>query len=368
VSSASSAPVRRRLGPPWGLAIAAGLLLLLELVLRLMNPRGVLPATMDRELAYRAVVPELLGFGAPDVAIIGSSRARRAVLAPALRSALGRKRGRVSVGNFALGGAESEEIEAAVRRLLETSPPPRLLVWPISPREFEPRTERPVKQVGYLWRVPDWARARKALGAAADAHLPNAVRNELARHSYVIRYRFATRDLVEDRPRRWRRDLFDVLTGERGEATLHGAIDPKFKSKSKNKVMEVDQDRVEKFIGRAYEASDWPRNYQSEHFRAALGVARARKVPVLLVELPLHPTLEAAFPPRTVERFRSFVEETARREGAAFVALERLDVRFVLTDFQEHSHVNYRGAQKYTNALTPIVRAHLEKAPKRDTR
>ena len=70
---------RPRRGPPWGLVIAIGLLLVLEAALRVKNPRGVLPASMDRELAYRQVVPELLGHGAPDVAIVGSSRARRAV-------------------------------------------------------------------------------------------------------------------------------------------------------------------------------------------------------------------------------------------------------------------------------------------------
>src|SRR5688572_24607628 len=87
---------RSSYGPPWGLVTAVALLLLLEAVLRLANPRGVLPASRDRELAYRGVVPELLAYGAPDVAIIGSSRARQAVLAPQLSNALG-GRSKVSV-------------------------------------------------------------------------------------------------------------------------------------------------------------------------------------------------------------------------------------------------------------------------------
>lgn len=353
-----------RHGPPWGLAIAVGLLLLLEGVLRLANPRGVLPASMDRELAYRQVVPELLAYGGPDVAIVGSSRARRAVLAPGLRAALGR-RSKTSVGNFALGGAESEEIEGAMRRLLEASPRPRLFVWAISPREFEPREQRPVPQVGYLWRVSDWALARRELGSAADALLPNALRNEAARHSLLVRYRFAMRDLVEEPPARLGRELSDIFRGKREDATVHGGIDPKFRTKDRNRVLDVNLEQVEKFIGDAYDAPDWPRNYQAEHFRGALAAARAARVPVLLVELPLHPLLETALPPRTIERFRSFVSEEAGRHGAKFVTIDRLDVELKLTDFHEHSHVNLRGAKKYTGALAAVVRSELKKTEPR---
>jgi hypothetical protein len=361
-SSNPPAALHHRHGPPWGLAIAVGLLLVLEGVLRLANPRGVLPASLDRELAYRAVVPELLGFGAPDVAIVGSSRARRAVLSPRLRAALAVGGSRPTVGNFALGGAEAEEMEGAVRRLLEANPRPSLLVWALSPREFEPRSRRPARQTAYLWRIPDWARARKAIGSDADAFLPDAVRNEAARHSFVVRYRFAMRDLLEDPPKRVGHAIRAVFTGKRGETTLHGGIDGKLRGKGKNSVLAFDRARVEEFIGDAYAAPDWPKNYQGEHFRAALGAARSAGVPLLVVELPLHPVLVSALPPGTIERYRSFVAEAARQNGASFVTTDRLDLDLELTDFHEHSHVNLRGAEKYTAALAPIVRARLGKA------
>lgn len=353
---------RPRRGPPWGLVIAIGLLLVLETALRVKNPRGVLPASMDRELAYRQVVPELLGYGAPDVAIIGSSRARRAVLAPQLRSALGTKRSRPLVGNFALGGAEAEEVESAIRRLLEASPRPRLVVWAISPREFEPRARRPVLQVGYLWRVADWARARRTLGSAADALLPDALRNEAARHSLVIRYRFAIRDLMEDPSRRWGPELANIFAGKRQNATVHGAIDPKHRGKDKYGVLDVDRERIEQFIGDKYTAPDWPQNYQAEHFHAALSAARAAGVPLLLVELPLHPLLESTLPPGTLPRFRSFVSKAAQDHGATFVTLDKLELELVTDDFHEHSHVNLRGAEKYTTAIAPVVASLLPQA------
>src|SRR5262245_41660696 len=82
---------RRAVGRPFGLLVAVGLLVLLEGALRLLNPYGVLPSSEDRELAYREVGPELRAFGAPDVTIVGSSRARRAVIMPLLRGYLARQ-------------------------------------------------------------------------------------------------------------------------------------------------------------------------------------------------------------------------------------------------------------------------------------
>src|SRR5687767_7870445 len=88
---------------PWGLFSALLLLIVLEVVLRALNPTGVLLSGTDDERAYRGVVPELLAFGAPDVAIVGSSRARRGVIAPLVRDALATLKRDVRVGNFALG-------------------------------------------------------------------------------------------------------------------------------------------------------------------------------------------------------------------------------------------------------------------------
>jgi hypothetical protein len=104
------------------------------------------------------------------------------------------------------------------------------------------------------------------------------------------------------------------------------------------------------------------RNYQAEHFRGALADAREARVPLLLVELPLHPLLVSALPPGTVGRFRAFVSETAKRHGASFVTIDELRLNVALTDFREHSHVNRRGAEKYTRAIAPVVRAELEKS------
>jgi hypothetical protein len=361
-SRSSISSSRRSPGPPWALATAVGLLLVFELALRLFNPRGLLATPEDRELAYRGVVPELAAYGAPDVAVVGSSRARRGVTAPLLRSLLRERRIRVRLGNFALGGAMSEEIEVAVRRLLEASPPPRLLVWPISPREFEERGARPVAQVGYLWRPSDWWSSRRRIGSRADALLPDAIRNEAARHSLFVRYRFALRDLVERPPkRRFGETLRDIFAGNRGDTPLHGDIDRRFASSRRNEHVRLDARRVASGVSASYGYANWPRNYQAEHFEGALRAVREAGVELLLVELPLHPLLEAALPPKTTEKFRAFVGEWARRHGASFVTTAELETRFEEVDFSDSSHVNYRGSEKFTTAIAPHVARRLRR-------
>jgi hypothetical protein len=85
VKPSSTSSSKRRAGAPWGLLTAALLVLVLELVLRLVNPTGAVARySTGHEFAYRAV-PFELQQGTGDVVIVGSSRARRGVLAPVLR-------------------------------------------------------------------------------------------------------------------------------------------------------------------------------------------------------------------------------------------------------------------------------------------
>jgi hypothetical protein len=340
-------------------------LLALELVLRALNPLGVVPAPPDRELSYRGVAAELASYGAPEVAVVGSSRARRAVMAPLLRQFLKKQGNRVRVGNFALGGAMAEEIEVAVRRLTEASPPPSLIVWPIASREFEGRPLRPVSQVRYLWRPRDWWRARTELGSSADPLLPDAVRNEAARHSLLVRYRFTIRDLVAEPPRRnLVPTLANTFMGRRGPTTLHGDVDPKFLRPDADRSHNVSSRRVKAYIGNAYTEPDWPRNYQAQHLERALFDLKRAGIPIVFFELPSHPLLEELMPAGTSHKFREHMRGVASRHRVPFVSLEELSVAFEKADFREQSHLNRGGAEKYTSAIAPWVARSL-RAPSR---
>jgi hypothetical protein len=360
-SSTSSS--KARLGPPWGLAIAIALLLGLELVLRRLNPAGNLaPLAGEREFGFRAVAFEIQQ-GAPEVAVIGTSRARRGLLAPALRETLEKEGLARSVKNFSLGGAQAEELELMVRRIGEATPRPKLLLWPLTAKELRHREEEPSKSWRYLARFSDWLDARRRLGSSVDQHLPDAIRNEAARGSYVVRCRFALRDLLaqpeegegvepEDR---WQalKNVFAPVAGT--PSPMQGGIPSDFRGPKRNLSRKVSMRRVKRYLGDAYTQPKWPRNYQAERFEAAVAHVRQLGIPLLMVEIPVHELLEKGLPRKTQQKFRSHVAEVAREHGVPFVTVADLGVTFEAADFLEQSHLNYRGALKYTSAIAPLV-------------
>jgi hypothetical protein len=50
------------------------------------------------------------------------------------------------------------------------------------------------------------------------------------------------------------------------------------------------------------------------------------------------------------------------------VVVDRLRLNLTPRDFHEHSHVNYRGAQKYTDGLSAVVRSELRKRERASSR
>jgi hypothetical protein len=365
-SSISSS--RARPGPPWGLAIAVALLLGVELVLRRLNPAGNLaPLAGEREFGFRAVTFEIQQ-GAPDVAVIGTSRARRGVLAPVLRETLEREGLGRSVKNFSLGGAQAEELELMVRRIGEATPRPKLLLWPLTAKELRHREEEPSKSWRYLARFSDWLDARRRLGSRVDQHLPDALRNEAARVSYIVRGRFALRDLLTDPEEedaepedRWQalKNVFVPVVGT--PSPMQGGIPSDFRGLKRNVSRKVSMQRVKRYLGDAYTQRSWPRNYQADRFEATVEHVRALGIPLLMVEIPVHDLLEKGMPRKTQQKFRGLVGEVAREHGVPFVAVADLGATFEPRDFMEQSHLNYQGALKYTNAVSPLVIQALKK-------
>jgi hypothetical protein len=341
---------------PYGLFAAVGLLLALELVLRILNPDGILAGATDDERAYRGVVPELLAFGAPDVAIVGSSRARRGVNSPELQAALGTRKKPTRVANFALDGARAEETEITIRRIVEVAKRPRLIVWPISPYDLGGIRRTPGDTVRFLWRPVDWLRVRRKVGSDADRHLPDSIRNEVSRYSWLVRYRPIVRDLIEGSQRRPQlRFLSELIRGDRDPTPLHGATFPKHLQGGGSASRDVSLERVRSYLGGAFTERGWPRNHQAINLENAAKTLKRERIPLLFVELPSHPLLEEAMPPGTSKKFRQLVTEVAARHGTKFVTLADLGVEFEPSDFYEQSHVNYAGAKKYTKAITPAV-------------
>jgi hypothetical protein len=109
-------------------------------------------------------------------------------------------------------------------------------------------------------------------------------------------------------------------------------------------------------------------NYQAEHLEGAVRSAQRARVPLLLVELPLHPLLGELLPPGTIARFRRYLRHVASRDNVSFVTLGDLGVSFEANDFLDSSHMNGRGAEKYTTAIAPHVAKAFQATPGRKER
>jgi hypothetical protein len=348
---------------PWGLFSAVLLVLAFELGLRAMNPAGIVASATEDERQYRAVVPELLAFGAPDVAIVGSSRARRAVTAPIVKDAFTAEGQKVRVGNFALDSAKAEETQAVIRRLLEVTPNPRLIVWPIAPRDVSRDADPPRPFLRYLWRVSDWWRYRRTFGGSADRHLPDALRNETSRYSWLMRYRPYLRDLLEGSQRRPLLGTFvELVLGKRDPTPIHGAVDPHHLRPKGSRSMPIKTADVRRYIGRSFRERRWLVNHQSRSLEKSIGILKQAKIPLIFIELPTHPVLEKMQPSGTTKEFRTFMRGIAKRHAVTFVPLSQLDVELEPTDYYEHSHVNYVGARKFTQAITKEITTAFPKA------
>jgi hypothetical protein len=87
----------------------------------------------------------------------------------------------------------------------------------------------------------------------------------------------------------------------------------------------------------------------------ALESCKERGVPVVFVEIPLPPQLAKLMPAGIEEGFLRTIGDFSTRYRVPFVPLTELGVSFVARDFADASHLNLRGANKFTKAAARKV-------------
>jgi hypothetical protein len=329
----------------------------------MMNPKGLLPLSVaDREIDYHNVASELGAFGSPDVMVLGSSHARRAISAPHLRDALNADARGLRIANFSLGGARAEEVEAVIHRLVETQSLPKLVIWPFSPLELQRRRVHPAAQAGYNWHVEDWWLARTRGEEEPDRLLPGAIRNQIATVSLLMRYRFFVQSVLEAPLSKIGRKIGKMLRPSGTEAgPMRGDLHPSFRRSNAKAAGRVTRQQALKRVQAVIQEPGWPaRGHQAMHVEGGLATLRKAGIPVLLLELPLHPTFEKLTTPRTLSRMRKYLAREAKRFDARFVPLSALNQSFSARDFTDSSHANLRGAMKYTRAIARVVGEELK--------
>ena len=170
--------------------------------LREAKPSGVLPFRVGMD-EYRSFIDETARNGVHSVTVIGSSRAREAVLPLSMRRAITAEFGCApTTANHALPGAHAMEAELAVRRMLESPQPPRLVLYGLGPRQLLAKP-RPWVNASYLWSPSEWLAARREHGPEVDPYVGRVLRtwlpsaDELAESTSLLD-RSAVDTLVDD--------------------------------------------------------------------------------------------------------------------------------------------------------------------------
>ncbi len=349
---------------PWGLLGAIGLLLALELGLRILDPRGVVPyAGGDRE--YTSLDSYLTTQGAREIAILGNSRPKIAMANPLLTDVLPRKAAGApyTVGNYAISGAHAEETRTVVSLLLAASTRPRLLVYGVTPRDLAVHEEgQPFAR--YLWHLQSFLFDRKLRGSYLDAFLPQVLRNEASRFSFLFRLRYETYDAflaANDR---------DVIAHLKAIVKNHaeppplpfdGAPDPQLMTRDADSSRRISRAAARRYLGERYRDPDWPHTVQEKFLEALARKAKNAQVPLVFVEIPLNPALQAELPPNTLPGFYEVMARVSAQYGAPFIRVSDLGTKFVASDFREVSHLNRIGAKKFCRALAPKLTPYLPK-------
>src|SRR5690606_6964409 len=178
------------------------------------------------------------------------------------------------------------------------------------------RRSRPTPAELYLVRFEDWLEEERKLNNVGWQMLSAAVKNHLSEYSLLMRYRPKVRELLRDNVSEGVSDnmLELIRPSHTKESPMLGTYTPGQAGADKNRGINVGKKRVRRYVGARY-GSSWPDGFQIRQMTLAGREARARGVPLLFAELPLHPLLQSEMPESTMEEFRNIIHLVAEESG-----------------------------------------------------
>lgn len=345
-------------GPPWALGLALVLLAIVELALRQIPVSDLIPYD-NGATEYHAVARFLETVGPAEISVIGSSRAREAIVASEVSRLCQARLGRsVSVANYACSGARATENEALVEFLLARGQP-KLLLYGVSPRQLLERDE-PREQFALFWDWPAWWRHYRQDPQQIGKLLPVVIRNTVGQWYRTLRYRRKAAVVVHDLLIALRagdvssRTLRDLAAGRYLPSPPNGQRSRWHASRPDLSLVqrEVSEERVRLYVQRLlYDGKYFIEGTQPQRVQHIISMCNQAGVKLALVEVPLNDLLLRHLPPGAHSVFRATMRSLADAGGVTFVASDEFDVEFTDHEFLDQSHLNYRGALRYTQAL-----------------
>lgn len=346
---------------PWSLLLAFGLVALVEVGVRQIDPRFLILTRGDADQA-RAVRDQISLNEPVDIAFVGSSMTYQGINVPDLQSKLRNAIGReVTVRNASIRGGRVDLFATTVRHLLRQEMTPELIVVGISIRDLR-EYELDFERMSIFWTLGDLGRAIRTHGLNQREHLPVVLRNEIEPHWSLLKYRQALSTRIQQQfvhidtepmPARGEPPLQHL--GSKRDVTL--TMDD-FKSSSNKRRMT-----------QAYRIDLPPQPQQKfvDCVDQILADCQRAGVKLLFLDMPISEPMQGLLINADKKR-KSHQIEPAYREtmsarcaagGVPFVTSQSLGLEWRLNDFYDSQHLNYAGSTKLSTALVPWLAREL---------
>jgi len=327
--------------------VAFALLTILEITVRLVDPMTLIP--YDRgQTNYEAVRLYLQSYGAADIAFVGSSRTLAAIAPKTTKDHVAKLFDqKISVANYACDGAWADEIVPMLEYILQQKKIPQILFYGVSPEQIS-RDLVFSERSAIFWDSSDWFRIRRKYGSSVDHSLPVVIRNEIANHCYLFRYRHRVSFFIKELGNRLRgqKAPFNRIFMDHMQAKTTGNI-------HRLKVTKELKDDVYQHIQEKHLVNGkYP--FNSKKIAMIEQIAqRCQELGVHLVffEIPNANVFNHYLPTEVPLQFRKIFRQIAQKTDQKFVSVNELGVVFSDEYFADPVHLNEDGAQELTEAL-----------------
>lgn len=332
---------------PFGLLLALGLVAVVEVVLRSSLPAD--DFLVDQEQPQTSLHQVLDTDGVAEVAFLGASVSWNGLRIPLLDEQIDQAAERdVQVANYSHLGMRAELALDLAHVLARREPAPRILYFGVTAHSVARSDE--LDPTSWAWALADWRREFAAEGTAALDGLPDALRNELARHLRVVEVR-------RDPERYWRRlrtdARFEPNPMRGGHVIGHlrnpNRTAPRRADETDDALVAALEER--RVIGAEQEGESLLQPARIELLTQMVRVLEERGIEVVLFEVPLPPIHLRSLSEARVAEFQDAMRTIARSTGCRFVPFERLGIEMGQEYFKDSSHMNGRGAERFSRAL-----------------
>lgn len=356
--SSSTSSSDRRPGIPWGALWCVLFVLLAEIVCRQLPASFFL--TMDQHdyrdddtLDYAAVDLAIELLPAPDIVVIGTSRARESVqsatLAMHVSSSLGCDL--PTIRNYGTAGGRIDISVSLVDRMISEHKLPRVVVVALDASDFRDTEPNPDRfRYADLFTLGDEI-DRNGLPSEAEmtAIIGNSIPLQLARARPTLRHRLVGRG-------RWGGTWVMENNSAYGGMTGWSRADLRRETQGRPTEMKVTKGRIAR-VAKAY-AIDEDRLTRLGELIERL---RSLGVAVAVVEIPASPPVrEQSSVVAAQHRLRAEIARLVEPPCVTGWTAPGFEDDFGLREFRDPSHLSARGSAHYTRLIAPVVAAALD--------